>query len=336
MPNNQWIIFRQGQQAIGPMSSKEIKTQIDKGLLSQSDEAVKADEPNGQRKKLLELKELFMEEEKTEVLKTEILKTEVLKTEVLAQTKTQQLQTQIIPPPSSSPSKPSSPAPRSIETSPRIPAGVAANRSRSRSSQISKNHHTKDRNWLTIILIFMVILAGVWLGLTFKKRLLQTLNPQQASEPVIIANSTGKGLNPKDLAIPIRSDSRNTPAPTSSKSEPAVGFSGIDALTKEPVTLPAHTSPPAALQKNSFNLIASLKASNGQSVTLGPLFFAPSDLEGCQTKCVLAMFDAQGGSIQVKFFKAAYEDKLKEKSPSLYVTGQIQDNGLSLILSRLD
>lgn len=198
---------------------------------------------------------------------------------------------------------------------------------------LSTTRKTKKNPLLQVALFLLILGSGASAAWIFwLKPYLEIESKSAASAPVIETKDglakIGSTFNrPKAAvdAIPLTSDSRTTTYRPPSGTTPDVSQK-VDSSSE---SLP----PTDNTLGEAISKIAHLRASDGQIVTLGPLYFTQTDLKKCQVKCVLPMKDQVGGSIQVKFFKAAYESKLKLKISGVYVIGRVQDQGLSILLS---
>ena len=136
--------------------------------------------------------------------------------------------------------------------------------------------------------------------------------------------------------IPVRSDSRQV------RRSPARKPVGKSRASSKKIKRPRSTkkiSPGrtarATTMRGAVDRISKLRGPNGTVVTVGPLFFLPVDLRRCRVKCSLPMKDRFGGSIKVVFFKAAHGDSLRSRTRGVYLTGRLQEHGLSLLISKV-
>lgn len=78
--------------------------------------------------------------------------------------------------------------------------------------------------------------------------------------------------------------------------------------------------------------VADLQGREGQTVTLGPLWFDTSQLNGCSIKCEVRFRDQVGGGLTAIFFRAAYFEALSASGGRSFLRGRVGRKGGSWVL----
>ena len=98
----------------------------------------------------------------------------------------------------------------------------------------------------------------------------------------------------------------------------------------------ARSSLPKGVSEDSLiREISVLRNYDNQLVTLGPLSFSTSKLDGCKIKCSIPMRDKSNREILVIFFKDAYISELTGKGSQVFIQGTVREQGANLYLSQV-
>lgn len=120
--------------------------------------------------------------------------------------------------------------------------------------------------------------------------------------PARVTRPTPRKTAPRTSAL-----TRPTPAPRVSRPSPVV---------RKPQTKPKPKGAVASLRSGAVGTARGMR-------------FSKSALASCGMRCTLVMTDSAGQSLRVVFFKGAYEDRLKNSSGRVTVTGRVSGSGNS-------
>ncbi len=80
-------------------------------------------------------------------------------------------------------------------------------------------------------------------------------------------------------------------------------------------------------QLKLFSSIPQAQAYSGKVFKLGPLAYAPNELQACPDKCKLRMKDVEGNEIILKLIKSFFAKPLNDAGKHVYVTGSLSKSG---------